>query len=882
MSWPHRAGVALTVLALATAACDPKPVQVTTTADVGSGSLRAAIDAANAAGSGGARIELPTGTYQLTRCGVDDTNGSGDLDITTNAPVSLVAVGPNVVIVQTCPSDRVLDARGTGLLSLSGVALAGGSDVDVGGGLQAQADVIMSRSSAHGNSAKLRGGGVYVRGRLTLTDSRVFNNRVSNAIFFPAPVSAYVPGPVHGAGIHAHVVEARNSTVDGNQLLGCTYQGSITQIQGMSSGGGIAATSVSLVNSTISDNLAPTCPEPMFQPAIGVAVAAQQLALDHVTIADNLNGGALSVSELSAHRSAVQSVYAVCSAGLSVTAATHNWFTDSSCALPATSNRQENVPFLLAPLADNGGPVPTRLPGSASVLLNRVPVAACPVTRDARGVTRPQGSSCDIGAVELEATAGDGPADFALRFTDPPTSWIPGNEGTWKVTVTNRGPNPSPVVVVVDVPAALSPRLATATGSGTCELGARTVCTFDRVLPGTSQTISIAADLIVPIIEPVTWSARLNAPDLAPPFTDDQATLTTPVVPNGRTHMNVSSIGSRVNVDLFSDGPGAAIGTHEDPITVSFEPAPGVRLVSDASWRFPGVYSPSALRFAGVTFSLAFDGAPPAVVGTVRLSPGITALNGPATLPVSYVPPPDVQVRAYRSTSASSPASFTLEISNVGGTIAREPRAELIAPFDATVAFTPSAGFIEKHAFLGHLHYWNMPDLLPGARHTLTVNVSNAPFGADFIIRGGAQNDFNETNNEVILDVGPAPDGFADVVVSSVEVRAGANASQRIVRAIVTNLGPAATLNGSQGLSLLGVDQSLFTLVSATASRPGWTCQPSFCQSTTSLRTGTSVSFDFVMTGDFSGSRFRPGVELRQYEGLTVDPVPHNNVLYAP
>jgi hypothetical protein len=83
------------------AGCDPKLVTVTTTADSGAGSLRAAIDAANAAGAAGARIELAPGTYDLTRCSGDDANAGGDLDITTSAPVSLVAVGPNVVSRQT-------------------------------------------------------------------------------------------------------------------------------------------------------------------------------------------------------------------------------------------------------------------------------------------------------------------------------------------------------------------------------------------------------------------------------------------------------------------------------------------------------------------------------------------------------------------------------------------------------------------------------------------------------------------------------------------------------------------------------------------------------------------------------------------------------------
>jgi hypothetical protein len=51
------------------------------------------------------------------------------------------------------------------------------------------------------------------------------------------------------------------------------------------------------------------------------------------------------------------------------------------------------------------------------VLIDAIPTASCQadgasgVTSDERGVTRPQGGGCDIGAVEVEvAVAGPGPA----------------------------------------------------------------------------------------------------------------------------------------------------------------------------------------------------------------------------------------------------------------------------------------------------------------------------------------------------------------------------------------------------------------------------------------------------------------------------------------
>jgi hypothetical protein len=57
---------------------------------------------------------------------------------------------------------------------------------------------------------------------------------------------------------------------------------------------------------------------------------------------------------------------------------------------------------LLGPLQDNGGPTPTAalLPGSPAMDRGGTAANGCPAT-DQRGVTRPQGPACDMGAYEL-------------------------------------------------------------------------------------------------------------------------------------------------------------------------------------------------------------------------------------------------------------------------------------------------------------------------------------------------------------------------------------------------------------------------------------------------------------------------------------------------
>jgi hypothetical protein len=57
----------------------------------------------------------------------------------------------------------------------------------------------------------------------------------------------------------------------------------------------------------------------------------------------------------------------------------------------------------LGPRANNGGLTPTMLPGAGSIAIDAIPTSdtfVCTGT-DQRGVSRPQGPGCDIGAVEV-------------------------------------------------------------------------------------------------------------------------------------------------------------------------------------------------------------------------------------------------------------------------------------------------------------------------------------------------------------------------------------------------------------------------------------------------------------------------------------------------
>jgi hypothetical protein len=86
---------------------------------------------------------------------------------------------------------------------------------------------------------------------------------------------------------------------------------------------------------------------------------------------------------------------------------------DASCGFSATNHSISDVNPRLGPIQDNGGPTETQEPALGSPLLDDIPEGAtgngitlCPST-DQRGIARPQGSECDIGAVELSPTPQD-------------------------------------------------------------------------------------------------------------------------------------------------------------------------------------------------------------------------------------------------------------------------------------------------------------------------------------------------------------------------------------------------------------------------------------------------------------------------------------------
>ncbi len=174
----------------------------------GSCSLREAITAAQTdlgfggcpAGSGADVVSLPAGTYTITRAGSgEDSNVTGDFDVTGLSPLSILPAGPNAkVVVDGNGLDRVYDQQSNGSLSIGfqtitggvlsgigedgagirnavgslsveGTTFSGNSTLFQGGGVAVYNDLSMVNSTVSGNSAGQNGGGIYAAGASSLT-----------------------------------------------------------------------------------------------------------------------------------------------------------------------------------------------------------------------------------------------------------------------------------------------------------------------------------------------------------------------------------------------------------------------------------------------------------------------------------------------------------------------------------------------------------------------------------------------------------------------------------------------------------------------------------------------------------------------------------------
>ena len=361
----------------------PTSITVATAADSGAGSLREAI--AEVADGGiinfdpalaGATIALTTGPLVPQRSlSIDGSDAPG-----------LILDGGLI--------DRVLIVDSGLSVDLAHLTVTNGFGFQLGGGILNNGDLTLDHVTVTNNTMVTDvgqfwqgGAGIYVGdgGSLSLIDSTVSDNDSGNA----------------GGGVYAFFnteVTINRSTISGNVAQdvggGLRSLGNVTVLNSTLSGnaaiswhGGAAFLTdgvTEVVNSTIADNSSPGgTAGGFFVGTFGDSSAS--LGLKNSIVSGNTD---------------LDCFAGFFGAGaVSLTSGGSNIDSDGTCNLTGPGDQPGTDP-LLGPLADNGGPTSTRALPAGSPAIDAADAASCPAT-DQRGVTRPQGAECDVGAFEL-------------------------------------------------------------------------------------------------------------------------------------------------------------------------------------------------------------------------------------------------------------------------------------------------------------------------------------------------------------------------------------------------------------------------------------------------------------------------------------------------
>ncbi len=237
-----------------------------------------------------------------------------------------------------------------------------------GGDLVVINSVVRNNTTGWGND----GGGISVPygGDLTLIDSMVLSNHAEDS-----------------GGVAATNVLVINSTIANN-----------TARSGEQAGGIYGGETVKLINSTVSGNTASY--------ASGI-YSRGPVTLIYSTVSGNLGAPNIETSGpdsgLTSFGSVIANPRGVNCLIAGVTDSTYSYDDDGTCGFVNTTDTSNGADPNLGALLHNGGPTRTLLPADLSPLIDQIPSAECDATYDTdqRGISRPQGAYCDIGAVEV-------------------------------------------------------------------------------------------------------------------------------------------------------------------------------------------------------------------------------------------------------------------------------------------------------------------------------------------------------------------------------------------------------------------------------------------------------------------------------------------------
>lgn len=359
---------------------------------------------------------------------------------------------------------------------MSNTATSGGGIFN--GGVGAQADIY--NTSISGNTATAAGGGVYNNGSMILNGSTIDHNH------------ARTGGGIDQSGGSLHLT---NDTLSSNTAS--------------DNGGGLYNRSDTiLTNVTFNGNTA-SGPE-----TGGNIFNVWQLATQNTIVANSEADGNCFNSD-----------------GF-LNSLGHNLDSANTCGFGAMGDLTNTNP-LLGPLQDNGGATLTHalLPGSPAI--DTGDNNGCPLT-DQRGVSRPQGAICDIGAFEVIS---GGEANLSITKDVSPDPVDIGATLIYTLAVSNAGPDSATAVSVTDtLPFGVTYGGVSGNGWSCGHAGGMVTCTRP------SLAVGAAPNIVITVTAPASGlmiinTAIVSGHETDPNTGDNTATANSKMIPNSVTYL---------------------------------------------------------------------------------------------------------------------------------------------------------------------------------------------------------------------------------------------------------------------------------------------------------------------------------------------------------
>ena len=373
-------------------------------------SLISSITTANTS-TRGATVTLPRGcTYTLTAAN-NATDGGTGLPVITG---KVTITGNGATIARSAaagtPAFRIFDVASSGSLTLNAVVLANGlaNDGQSGGGaVNSHGTLAVSGSTFTGNQSPaatgVSGGAIASSAKLTIATSTFSDNLAQEG------GGVFTEGT---ASITTTTFSNNTATIFGGggivSAAGTTTVSASTFIGNSGPGGGAIDNDATLI---VSDSTLRQYrweqrrwrdPELRQRHGHQLDTVEQQSQYG----ADLHNYG---TSTLSVRSSIVANgVSGSNCSGAPIVDAGYNMDTGSSCGFSSAGPSMSNTQPQLEALASNGGSTQTMALPAASAAVNAIPatVTGCMGSTDQRGVVRPQGPGCDIGAYEVVSSGG--------------------------------------------------------------------------------------------------------------------------------------------------------------------------------------------------------------------------------------------------------------------------------------------------------------------------------------------------------------------------------------------------------------------------------------------------------------------------------------------